>query len=178
MPKVKRAKQVNSWSDVDPKVIKKFEEAVEKLLVAMVPVDCDGDSPLRVIIVNRMTHACPFIPVPLIDDRVPVGDERQELEEEAEKWLSCNLSVATDMLDKHLRLKRFFQQEAREKRKPLEVQITNACSACSKGIPCLPPSFVNREFPEGYPGRQHEGGIDCQAFELRRALWREKRKST
>jgi hypothetical protein len=105
----KKAKQVESWGDIDPKVFAEFEKRVEALREEMIPRDCDNDSPIQVVIVNKMTHSLSAYPVP----RNEVysydfhgylkfhPDTQLAMDVETERWLSGNASAAADELRRY-----------------------------------------------------------------------------
>jgi hypothetical protein len=69
-----------------------------------------------------------------------------------------------------------------EKRKPLQVQIKNACVLCEEGVGFEPPTSSLGSQDPTYPSYNHINGDSCKAFALRRQLWydvnhREKIKS-
>lgn len=113
MPKAKR---VDNWGEIAPQVFTAFQKAVEKLREEMIPRDGDGDSPVEVLIVNRMTHQpVTQVPVPRqeIYSYVTHGylelhpDKQRALEYETERALSFNVHSAAESLEQYMRTKHY-----------------------------------------------------------------------
>jgi len=122
---VAKAKQVYSWGDIPQKTFKEFEAAVEKLREEMIPRDCDGDSPIEVLIVNRMTYEpINYLAVPRneVYSYITHGflkvhpDVQQELDDETERGLTANVAMAANALERYMRLKQFHHRDAQEKK--------------------------------------------------------------
>jgi len=60
-----KAKRVENWGDIPVETFQAFYKAVEKLQSEMIPTDGDGDSPIQMLIVNRLdSEAINHFPVP------------------------------------------------------------------------------------------------------------------
>src|SRR5271154_2604721 len=103
-----KAKQVGSWGDIPQKTFEDFYTAVEKLREDMIPRDCDGDSPIEVLIVNRMVQeSISYIPVSRneVYSYITHGflkchpDMQQQLDDETERDLTANVSMAASALE-------------------------------------------------------------------------------
>jgi hypothetical protein len=180
-----KAKQVGSFGDIPQETFEAFYKAVEKLREEMIPRDCDGDSPIEVLIVNRMTHdPINYFAVPrnevysyITHDYLEVHpDMQQELDDETERALSDNVHMAANALDRYTRLKLMHNMDAREKKRPLYDRIIDACEGCKKGVGFESADKngiykTTREKYPDYPARLHTGDLTCGAFDLRRAEW-------
>lgn len=184
-----KAKQVGSWGDIPQKTFEAFYAAVLKLHEQMIPRDCDGDSPIEVLVVNRMTHeSISYIPVPRneIYSYITHGflevhpDKQQELDDETERELSNNVHMAANALDRYMSRKLMHNRAEREQKRPLIDRIKDACALC-KGKVGFESAEKNgiykntREKYPDYPARFHatpdSSSHECGAFDLRRAEW-------
>ena len=182
----KKAKRVASWGDIDPKVIKTFENKVEALREEMIPRNCDNDSPVTVTVTNRMTHEpFPFEPVPdngvysyILHGYVKVHPDRQaKLDRESERVLLMNLYSAQQMLERYFRQKHYREDKERVKQLPLEERIKEACSYCDTGVklkPLSPDDFFFKKYGADWPSPWHVNDRSCDATELRRQLFKKK----
>ena len=188
MAKSKSAKRVQSWGDIDPKVIQAFIDKVELLQEEMIPRDCDNTSPIQVVIVNRLKQDYfHFTPVPRTEvysykthsyvSQHP--DKQQELDDEAEKWMLSNLEVAQSMLSQHFRFKHECNRRDRVSRLPFPERIADACHLCRDKTPYAPLDAVDdyffKKYGADFPSRYHikyalENGekVSCEAYKIRR----------
>lgn len=181
-----KAKQVYSWGDIPQEKFEAFYKAVEKLREEMIPRDCDGDHPIDMVIVNRMTHEpINYLAVPRSEvySYVTHGfikahpDKQQEMEDATESALTANLHMATEALDRHMRLKIMHHQNERRDRRPFNVRINEACKFCKQKIGFDPDNkgdfFVKTraEWP-GFPLVFHTNGQRCEAHKIRVAEFR------
>jgi hypothetical protein len=186
-----KAKSVSSWGDIDPKVFKAFEKKVFALREQMIPRDCDGDSPIEIIIVDKRTHSISARPVPRnevysYDKRGFLKfrpDKQRELDNETERWMGYNVSVATKEIEHYfdMRNHEFWRdKEAREKaaveaKKPLKQRINEACEYCAKGTPF---QLVRRDGRTDVPPYMHDlgepsnsnGGGYCKAYKFHKMV--------
>lgn len=180
-----KAKQVGSWGDIPQEQFEAFYKAVAKLREDMIPRDVDGDHPIDIEIVNRMTHEpLNYIPVPRdeVYSYVTHGylkvhpDKQEEMTDETERALTANVSMATSALDRHMRLKQHKNWSKREANRPFAVRIREACPLCVKKVGFADHAndgYKNtREHWPSYPFMRHDNGEECKAFDLRRAEWR------
>ena len=180
-----KAKQVSSWGDIPQKTFEAFFAKVEKLREEMIPRDCDGDSPIEVLIVNRMTHLpISYFPVPRNDvySYITHGylevhpDRQQELTDETERELSNNVHMAGEALDHHMRMKLFKNAQEREHKRPVVDRIKEACASCKRKIGFDPDhnndsyKVTRAKYPD-YPSKYHSDGLECGAFRLHRWVW-------
>jgi hypothetical protein len=181
-----KAKKVHDWSEIPQETFTAFNEAVEKLRDEMIPRDAEGDSPIQILVVNRMTHqGINFAPVPRHEvysyithnylDMHP--DKAEELEDETEIALSFNIHMAADALDQHMRMKQHRNYTTREAGKPIEERIKARCKFCAKGVKFNPNHSgdfyenIRAKYPD-YPYPYHTGGDDkCGAFDLHRLVF-------
>lgn len=183
-----KARRVESWSNIDPKVFEEFYAAVEKLREEMIPRDCDNDSPIEVLIVNRMTHqGIGYFPVPrhevysyITHGYLEVHPEKQrELEVATERELSNNVHMAAGALDQYMRIKQHHEYRDQENRRPLNERIREKCVLCQKKVKfdlghvhdfALTRLLV--KYPD-YPARYHVENQECKAYDLRRVKFNE-----
>ena len=177
---MKKAKQVASWHDIPDKLFNKFERMVYALQDRIIPRDCDGDTPIQVLVCNRLKYEpIHWFLVPNESTYDGNGQkikltetEEDKLDMERERWLMANLSMAHSAIEQHFKLKHYRIQKRLEERKPLRSQIKNACLLCRKGMgfkPFVPP------LDPAYPSSIHENGENCKAFVQRRKLWYEEK---
>lgn len=179
-----KAKRVESWGDIDPKVFEEFYAAVEKLREEMIPRDCDNDSPIEVLIVNRLTHqGIGYFPVPrhevysyVTHGYLEVHPEKQrELEVATERELSNNVHMAANALDQYMRIKQHHEYRDQENRRPLNDRIREKCELCKKKVEFDTANVgdfgynrFHEKYPD-YPARYHVGSKDpCRAYDLHR----------
>ena len=85
------AKQVYSWNEVTDQQIADFVKGVGKLKNKLLPIDCDGDFPIDIFIIDRRKfRPWFFFPVPY--------NHHGEENEKTESLLITNLSYALDQL--------------------------------------------------------------------------------
>jgi hypothetical protein len=115
------AKKVESWSDVPDSVIEAFTEAVEQLQKTMVPCSYEGDSAVRVIIVDRRNfESFHFDPIPYdswVKELKKDSPEYIQNEEDRLDILKFNASIANDDLKRALDSMRRDIMKKREKKK-------------------------------------------------------------
>jgi hypothetical protein len=181
-----KPKRVENWGDIPAETFQKFYDAVEKLRDEIIPRDTEGDSPIDMLIVNRMTHdSISYFPVPRHEiysyrthgylETHP--DKEIELRDETERALSINVKMAADDLDQYMRIKYHQHRVVRERARPIDERIKDACKFCAKGVKFNsehPADFGTRtraKYPD-YPFAYHVGDDDrCKAFELRRYVF-------
>jgi len=180
-----KAKQVSSWGDIPQEVFEAFSQAVETLHGSMIPRDCDGDSPIEVLIVNKMTHeGIGYFPVPRnqVYSYETHGylevhpDKQQELDDATERELTNNVHAAGEALNRYMQLKQHHHWAERERKRPFADRIKEACVSCKRKIgfdPDHKDDFYGRtrEKHPDYPAKYHSDGLECKAFELRRIVW-------
>jgi hypothetical protein len=182
-----KAKQVQSWGDIPQATFEAFYKAVMKLREDMIPRDGDGDHPIDIQIVNRMTHEpLNYVAVPRdeVYSYVTHGylkvhpDKQQEMTDETEQALNANIHMAADALDRHMRLKQHQNWQERVAKRPIADRIKEACPLCKKKA-----GFTNdthdfyghtREKYPDFPFKFHNDGEECKAFDLRRLQWEAK----
>jgi hypothetical protein len=175
-----KAKRVGSWGDIPQETFDAFEKAVEKLHDEMIPLDCDGDSPISYLIVNRMTHEpIGYLGVPRAEvySYVKHGylkvhpDRLQEMQDETERTLADNVSMAASALERYMKLKLMHNLDGREAKLPIEERIRHACRHCAKGVgfkPDTSSSPLRDKYPD-YPLIYHVGeDFGCDALKIRR----------
>ena len=180
-----KAKQVQSWGDIPQEQFEAFYKAVAKLREDMIPRDGDGDHPIDLEVVNRMTHEpLNYIPVPrdevysyITHNFVQVHpDKQEEMTDATERALTDNVAMATSALERHMRIKQHRNWSKREANRPFSVRINEACPLCKKkvGFADHAEDFYKntREHWPTYPFNHHDNGEVCKAFDLRRAEWR------
>jgi hypothetical protein len=175
----KKAKRVVSWDDIPAKLFEKFEEMVYALRDRTIPRDGDDDTPVQIMVCNRLKYEpIHWFPVPNEStynrkgDRIKLTEDQQdELDMERERMLAANLSTAAAALEQHFKLKQFRMQKRLEKKKPLLLQIKNACMLCEEGVGFEPPTSSLGSQDPTYPSYNHINGDSCKAFALRRQLW-------
>lgn len=178
-----KAKRVQSWGDIDPKVFEQFYAAVEKLRDEMIPRDCDNDSPIEVLIINRMTH------LPITEWAVPRAeiysykthgyldihpDKLADMQIETERVLSFNMKHAAEAFNHHVDMKYFHHQRDREHARPVDERIVEKCQLCAQKVEFDPTNDkdfaserLTKKYPD-YPARYHVKDQECKAYELRR----------
>jgi hypothetical protein len=196
-----KAKQVRSWGDIPQETFEAFYKAVAKLREDMVPRDADGDHPIDIQIVNRMTHEpLGYIPVPRAEvysyathGFLEVHPDRlSEMEDETERALTANIAMATEALDRYMRLKQHRNWKKREANRPFAVRIREACLLCATKVGFAdhehdPYGKTREKYPD-FPLMYHSHVVEtkeapltydmalaaatCRAFDLRRAEWR------
>lgn len=183
-----KAKQVQSWGDINPKVFEAFYAAVEKLRDEMIPRDCDNDSPITYLIVNKMTHLdIGYFPVPSneIYSYVKHGylevhpDKQRDLDIATERQLSNNVHIAANALDQYMRMKQHDHYIERENQRPLADRIKEKCALCKKKVKFdlnneadFSRNRLGEKYPD-YPSRYHVGDEECKAYELHRIAFNE-----
>lgn len=183
-----KAKRVQSWGDIDPKVFEAFYAAVEKLRDEMIPRDCDNDSPITYIIVNKMTDgplnwfAVPRAEIYSYDTHGYLEihpDKLREMQDETERMLTANVQMAGNALDQYMRLKHHDHYVERESQRSLAERILEKCALCKKKIHFdlfnegdFTRLRLAEKYPD-YPSRYHVDNQECKAFELRRARFNE-----
>lgn len=182
------SKRVNSWHDIPDKTINDFVKMVERLRKKMIPRDSDNDSAVEVTIIDRRKYeSFHYQPIPYSHDigKLP-PDKQEELEEEIERWLTCNLSMASDALDRWLKMRSYRQQRRRLLRQPLEVQIAAACVHCRNNVGfkdgdealAQAPGMAKRDPFKPSPTVDHLNGKHCDAWRLRVNLYYQKKGKT
>lgn len=180
------ARQVYSWGDIPGEAFEAFYKAVEKLRRDMIPRDCDGDSPIDILIVNRMTHepiACVGVPRDEVYSYATHGylavhpDRQQEMTDETERALAANVHMAAEALQRHMNLKQHRNSEERQSKRPFGVRIREACWHCKSRIGFDPGNKGDffektRERWPDFPAVFHSNGERCGAHDLRRAEFR------
>jgi len=114
-----KAKQVGSWHDIPDQTIDAFTKAVAKLRDEMIPRDCDGDSAVQIVLVDRRKYEyLDYEPVEYshILDKM-TGKKGEERKDWNERMLLLNFKVASNDLERYLDLQRRRRQEEREKGK-------------------------------------------------------------
>lgn len=181
-----KAKRVESWGDIPNETFEAFYKAVEKLREEMIPRDGDNDSPIEVMIVNRMTHApigCEPVPRAEAYSYITHGyleihpDRLAEMTDETERALTFNVKVAADALDRHMSIKQHYNYVERQSKRPAKVRINEACEHCKNKVAFDPENkgdfYKNtRAKNPDYPYAYHVGDGRCTAFEIHRAEWR------
>jgi hypothetical protein len=183
-----KAKQVGSWGDIPQETLNAFYAAVEKLREEMIPRDCDGDHPIDVLIVNRMTHqSISYFAVPRdeVYSYATHGylevhpDKQQEMTDDTERALVGNVHMASEALERHMRLKQMHNEDRREKSRPFAERIKEACEFCKKRVGFDPNNkgdfyTKTRESYPDFPFVFHSNGERCDAHDVRRAEWQTK----
>jgi hypothetical protein len=170
-------KRIERYADMPDEVLEAFEKAVEKLF----PQDCDGDRPVDYTILDRRKYQpmhwfC--VPYEFLDDEQAETlseQEKADRQEDIEQLLVGNVAIAVEALESFMKMKRFHIHEVREKRKPIEEQIKNACPECRKGVGF---EKENCHPDPTYPPSLHMGGKFCHARKLRIQLYLARKKST
>ena len=146
-----KAKQVYSWGDIPEKTFEAFYAAVEKLREEMIPRDCDGDSPIEVLIVNRMVQEpINYIAVSrnqiysyITHDFLRVHpDKQQELDDETERDLTSNVSMASSALERYMRIKQHHNRTERERKPSVSTVPIRWCM--NPECRCKLPSFNSK----------------------------------
>lgn len=179
----RKAKQVEHWGMIDPKVIKAFEKRVEQLREEMIPRDYDHDSPIEVYIVDKRTHSLSAMPVPRnevysYDKRGYLTfhpDKQRAMDNETERWLGYNASIATKAVEQYFdeRNRAFYndKEAAAERARPIADRIAEACSLCVTKTGFLPRRPEKDGSVSKGLGYMHEDGTEygtyCRAYKLR-----------
>ena len=88
-----KRRYVGSWHEVTDKEMEAFYAATQTLQAKMLPVDCDGDSPVNIIFVDRRKYwPLHYYPVIYNHDRRENGKQ--------EEALLDNLGIAIDAVQK------------------------------------------------------------------------------
>ena len=114
-----KAKQVGSWHDLPDETIDQFCKAVEKLRTEMIPRDCDGDSAVQVVIVDRRKYNhLSYEPIEYshVLDKLE-GEDGDERRDWNERMLLMNFKIASDDLERYHELQRRRRQDKRLKAK-------------------------------------------------------------
>ena len=117
--KMTKAKQVGSWHDIPDQTIDAFTKAVAKLRDEMIPRDCDGDSAVQIVLVDRRKYEnldYELVEYSHILDKM-TGKKGEERKDWNERMLLLNFKVASNDLERYLDLQRRRRQEEREKGK-------------------------------------------------------------
>jgi hypothetical protein len=179
----RKAKQVANWGEIDPKVFAEFEKRVEALRDEMIPRDYDNDSPIKVVIVNKMKYELAAVPVPRneVYSYEKHGylqfrpDKQREMDNETERWLGYNLESATGALEQYFRMRNLdFQRDkdkAEQAARPIDKRIADACTLCADNVGFLPKKPRRDGSESRGVSYMHdngtENGIYCRAYELR-----------
>jgi hypothetical protein len=180
-----KAKRVGSWGDIPLDTFEKFAEAVEKLRDEMIPRDCDGDSPIKVVIVNKMTHTLSAEPVPrneiysyITHGYLEVSPEKQlELDHETELWLGHNVRAAAEEVDRHFESRRREWYDLQRDREPIAERIAKTCKHCKANIAFGPNegdfyTKTRKKYPD-FPFVYHQNNERCEAHKLRVWEWKQ-----
>jgi len=111
-----KAKSVGSWHDIPDETIDQFAKAIEKLRDEIIPRDCDGDSAVQIVIVDRRKYShLPYEPIEYshVLEKL-AGEDAEDRKDWNERMLLMNFKIASDDLERHLEWQRYRRQEERK----------------------------------------------------------------
>lgn len=120
--------QEASWRDLTIEQIAEIEEKVRILVAQEAGIDCDGDCPISVLLVNRKTQETPQY---RIIDREPSGDDvtdeqTQEWYDETQDTLVSNVRIAASALEHHNYITRLRRLKKRDEAENARLEALEA----------------------------------------------------